>query len=71
MERVHQQSGKNDQMGDNLMAKCTSRDCKENPIFDIVYDAGLDEQKLTLCKLHYDQHEVFKKFIKSIEEIKN
>lgn len=48
---------------------CSAKNCKEKPIVNVVYNAGENEQKLTLCKNHYDSDQVFKKFIKTIEEI--
>ena len=53
------------------MTQCAVRKCKEDPFVNVIYDAGETEQKLTLCKNHYDSNQVFKQFIKSIEEIKN
>jgi len=44
--------------------------CKNIAKYHITYDCGLEDQELFLCDYHYNSNDVFKKFIKVIEEIK-
>ncbi len=50
--------------------KCNGKECKNSAKFQVIYDGGeSEEQKLTLCKTHYDSEPVFKKFILEIVEL--
>lgn len=59
------------------MSQCDVRSCPSQPDFKIDYDCGEGlDQKITLCKEHYDSYDVmengekffyFKKFAKNVE----
>jgi len=49
---------------------CCFLNCKEIPNKSIIYDCGPNpNQELVICNKHYESNEVFRQFIKKIEEI--
>ena len=50
---------------------CSGEGCTNKPKYDIIFDCGVEDQRLILCQQHYDSNPVFQKNIKKKDEIKN